>query len=65
MFNNQQIDFSSSDLEYLESKRDVHSLDDDSDVAEQRKKKKRKHKHHKHKKDKIVDRERDESKVER
>ncbi|XP_063986983.1 serine/threonine-protein kinase PRP4 homolog [Diachasmimorpha longicaudata] len=47
----------SSDLEYLESKRDGHSFEDDSDVAEQRKKKKRKHKHHKHKKDKMGDRE--------
>ncbi|XP_011314174.1 serine/threonine-protein kinase PRP4 homolog [Fopius arisanus] len=55
----------SSDLEYLDSKRDVQSFDDDSDIAEQRKKKKRKHKHHKHKKDKIGDRERDEVKSER
>ncbi|XP_015125476.1 serine/threonine-protein kinase PRP4 homolog [Diachasma alloeum] len=52
----------SSDLEYLDAKRDVHSFEDDSDVAEQRKKKKRKHKHHKHKKDKIGDRDREERK---
>lgn len=57
--------FSSSDLEYLESKRDVNSFDEDSDIAEQKKKKKRKHKHHKHKKDKIVDKEKDDAKLER
>ena len=53
-----------SDLECLDSKRDIVGIDSESDMlADQRKKKKRKHKHHKHKKDKLIDRE--DGKIER
>ncbi|KOC67439.1 Serine/threonine-protein kinase PRP4 like protein, partial [Habropoda laboriosa] len=47
-----------SDLECVESKRDIVGVDSESDMlVDQRKKKKRKHKHHKHKKDKLIERE--------
>ncbi|XP_076686034.1 pre-mRNA processing factor 4 kinase isoform X1 [Andrena cerasifolii] len=53
-----------SDLECLDSKRDIVGIDSESDMlADQRKKKKRKHKHHKHKKDKLIERE--DGKIER
>ncbi|XP_076169922.1 pre-mRNA processing factor 4 kinase isoform X1 [Ptiloglossa arizonensis] len=53
-----------SDLECLESKRDIVGVDSESDMLnDQRKKKKRKHKHHKHKKDKLIERE--DGKIER
>ncbi|KAH0534896.1 serine/threonine-protein kinase PRP4 homolog [Cotesia glomerata] len=55
----------SSDLEYIDSKQDIHSIDEHADLFEQKKKKKRKHKHHKHKKDKIVDKEKIDAKVDR
>ncbi|XP_057328015.1 serine/threonine-protein kinase PRP4 homolog isoform X2 [Microplitis mediator] len=47
----------SSDLEYIDSKQEIHNIGEDADVFEQKKKKKRKHKHHKHKKDKVTDKE--------
>lgn len=47
-----------SDLECLDSKKDIVNLESESDMlGEQRKKKKRKHKHHKHKRDKIIEKE--------
>ncbi|XP_015434433.1 PREDICTED: serine/threonine-protein kinase PRP4 homolog isoform X2 [Dufourea novaeangliae] len=53
-----------SDLECLDSKRDIVGIDSESDMLnDQRKKKKRKHKHHKHKKDKLIERE--DGKIER
>lgn len=59
-----QLYFSTSDLECIESKRDIIGIDSESDMlADQRKKKKRKHKHHKHKKDKLI--ERDDGRIER
>jgi len=49
--------YSTSDLEGPEGKRESLGLDSDADgVIDQRKKKKRKHKHHKHKKEKLIER---------
>lgn len=46
--------FSSSDIEALDSKREI-IIDSESDMlGNQRKKNKRRHKHHKHKKDRVI-----------
>lgn len=50
--------FRTSDLEGLDSNKDLINLDSESEILiDQRKKKKRKHKHHKHKKDKVLEKE--------
>ncbi|XP_024946487.1 serine/threonine-protein kinase PRP4 homolog isoform X4 [Cephus cinctus] len=53
-----KVTMGTSDLECLDSKKDLVEIDSESDMlGDQKKKKKRKHKHHKHKKDKIIEKE--------